>query len=65
MKKMRGDLEGCLETENWINFSFKTTLKRKAPAPFSWHGASFAQFPALPLTLLFIGRPPFDLYSLI
>jgi len=38
-----------------IKISFKTTLKRKAPLLFSRHGAFFDQFPALPLTLLFIG----------
>jgi hypothetical protein len=55
MKRMRGGLEGCLLTENSTIFSFKTNLKRKAPLPFSRHGTFFDQFPALPLTLLFIG----------
>jgi hypothetical protein len=38
-----------------MNFRIKTTLKRKAPLPFSRHGAFFTQFLLLPLTLLFIG----------
>jgi hypothetical protein len=37
------------------NFSFKTTLKRKAPLPFPRPGAFFTQFLLQPLTLLFIG----------
>jgi hypothetical protein len=48
-------VEGCQQTENSINFSFKTTLKRKAPLPFSRPRASFTQFLLQPLTLLFIG----------
>jgi hypothetical protein len=55
MKPVRGGMKDCLWTENSINFSFKTTLKRKAPLPFSRLGAFFTQFPSLPLTLLFIG----------
>jgi hypothetical protein len=38
-----------------MNFSFKTTLERKAPLPFSRHEAFFTQFLLYPLTLLFIG----------
>jgi hypothetical protein len=55
MKLMRGGVEGCLWTENAMNLSFKTTLKRKAPLPFSRQGAFFTQFSSLPLTLLVIG----------
>jgi hypothetical protein len=57
MKPVRGDLEGCLETENSTNFSFKTTQKRKAQMPFSRHEAFFVQFLLEPLTLLLIGEP--------
>jgi hypothetical protein len=60
---VRGDLEGYKQTENWINLSFKTTLKRKAQLPFSKHGAFFDQFPALPLTLLFIGSQPYSIVN--
>jgi hypothetical protein len=48
-------MEGCLSTENSINFRFKTSLKRKAPLPFSRQGAFLTQFLLEPLTLLFIG----------
>jgi hypothetical protein len=57
---MRGGLEGCQQSENLRNLRSKTTLKRKAPLPFSRHGTFFDQFPALPLTLLFIGSWYFD-----
>jgi hypothetical protein len=55
MNKVRGNLEGCLWTENLIDFSFKTTPKGKTPLPFPRQGAFFTPFFAHPLTLLLIG----------
>jgi len=57
MKLVRGDVEGCLWTENSLNFNFKTSPKRKTPVPFARHGAFFTQFLSEPLTLLLIGGP--------
>jgi hypothetical protein len=42
------------------NFQLQNHPKKKSPMPFSRHGTFFNQFPALPLTLLFIGGQIFQ-----